>query len=130
MIRKGYFISDFNFAFSGLLQKFDPKKALKATITELNQLVVDSPKYWAKELAVWAVGTLAGIGSMLGPLYPPGNLAEVTQFWLNQEVTAKLSHIIVSGILYDLDNGDFGIMDVLMKEALLHQECLIQFFFR
>ena len=67
-----------------------PCKALKATITELNQLVVESPKYWAKELAVWAVGTLAGIGSMLGSLYPQGNLAEVTQFWLNQEVTEKL----------------------------------------
>ena len=102
-----------------------PCKALKATITELNQLVVESPKYWAKELAVWAVGTLAGIGSMLGSLYPQGNLAEVTQFWLNQEVTAKLSHIIVSGILYDLDNGNFGVMDALMKEALVHQECLI-----
>ena len=59
---------------------------------------------------------------MLGTLYPSGNLAEVTQFWLNQEVTAKLSHIIVSGILYDLDNGNFGIMDTLMKEALIHQE--------
>ena len=27
-------------------------QALKLTITELNQLVIDSPKYWAKEFGV------------------------------------------------------------------------------
>ena len=36
---------------------------------------------------------------------------------MDQEVTSKLSHIIVSGILYGLENETTTIMEKLMKEA-------------
>jgi len=102
--------------------------ALKATIGELHQLVADSPAYWAAELATWAISSVANIGAMLGAnLYPSGNLTEVTSFWMNQEITAKLSHIIVSGVLFDLERADgksSGIMETLMKQALFHQPYL------
>ena len=91
----------------------------------MHQLVADSPAYWAAELATWAISSVANIGAMLGAnLYPSGNLTEVTSFWMNQEITAKLSHIIVSGVLFDLERADgksSGIMETLMKQALFHQ---------
>lgn len=97
--------------------------ALKSTINELNQLIADSPSYWATELATWAISTVANIGVMLGAqLYPSGNLTEVTSFWMNQDITAKLSHIIVTGVLFDLEsNKTSGIMEKLMQQALFHQ---------
>ena len=62
---------------------------------------------------------------MLGrDLYPQGNLTEVTSFWMSQDITAKLSHIIVSGVLFDLENNQVGIMEALMKQALYHQPYL------
>ena len=43
------------------------------------------------------------------------SLIEVTQFWMDQEVTSKLSHIIVSGVLYGHDSNDHRVME---KESL------------
>ena len=39
------------------------------------------------------------------------SLIEVTQFWMDQEVTSKLSHIIVSGVLYGHDSNDHRVME-------------------
>ena len=92
--------------------------ALKQTLSDLNELISESPEFWSAELAVWAIKTIAGLGNLLGTnYYPMTSLIETTQFWMDQEVTSKLSHIIVSGILYGLDNNKTLIMERLVQEA-------------
>ena len=39
------------------------------------------------------------------------SLIEVTQFWMDQEVTSKWSHIIVSGVLYGHESNDHRVME-------------------
>jgi hypothetical protein len=90
--------------------------ALKQTLSDLNSLIGESASYWSIELAIWAISTIAGLGKLLGSHYPKTSLIETTQFWMDQEVTCKLSHIIVSGILYGLDNND-KIMEILIQQA-------------
>ena len=91
--------------------------ALKQTLSDLNTLIGESPEYWSIELAIWAINTIAGLGKLLGSHYPKTSLIETTQFWMDQEVTSKLSHIIVSGILYGLDNNKTKIMEILVQQA-------------
>jgi len=60
-------------------------------MSELNCLMVDSPKQWASELTLWAIRTITHVGTQLRSkgLYPTTGLIETTQFWIDQEIPSK-----------------------------------------
>ena len=92
------------------------KERIYRNHSKLHKLIQEAPQFWSYELTIWAINTLANIGNILGPeRYTNNSLIEVTQFWMDQEVTSKLSHIIVSGVLYGHDFEDHRIME---KERL------------
>ena len=72
---------------------------------------------------MWAIRTMTQIGNRLKQMhkFPSGGLIELTQFWIDQEVPSKVSNLIVSGILFGLENEQPEGVDFLMQEALRKQ---------
>ena len=69
---------------------------------------------------MWAIRTMTQVGNRLKQMhkFPSTGLIESTQFWIDQEVPSKVSNLIVSGILYGLENDQSDGVDFLMQEAL------------
>ena len=99
--------------------------SLKNILSELNLLMVNSPKNWAAELTRWAIQTISKVGQSLkhSNKYPNTGLIETTQFWIDQEIPSKLSNLIVSGILYDLECDRCDGVDFFMREVNASYKC-------
>ena len=97
------------------------ERDLKMALGELQKLMheKETASAWTAELTFWAISTAKNIGCELVKVdkFPRDNV-ETTKTWTSDvQVMNSLSCIVVSGIHYTIDKGDYSLVDFLIQEA-------------